>query len=169
MPKLIAVLILAAAVCAGCDVSSDVATTSPTSAPRATTTTSTATSSPAPAATTVAPTAAPVTQAPAPPPPAPPAAKPAPTITPVPARGARGSNFVLQFSGFPTSAQGVDIVQTVTLPTGAKLAPKTFLAKPDGTGFTTYTPNLSDPVGQYVVTLQVAGGGVSAFAIITVF
>jgi hypothetical protein len=59
-------------------------------------------------------------------------------------------------------------VQTVTMPTGVKLAPATFLAKPDGTGFTTYTPKVSDPSGQYVVNLQVAGGGVSTFAIIIV-
>ena len=86
----------------------------------------------------------------------------------MPARGVRGTSFVFQYTGFPSSAQGVDVVQTVTLPTGAKLAPKTFLSNPNGSGFTTYTPSASDPSGQYVVTLQMAGGGISTSAIIIV-
>jgi hypothetical protein len=86
----------------------------------------------------------------------------------VPTRGNRGTNFVFQFSGFPTSTNGLDIVQTVTLPNGTKLPPKTFSAAPNGTGLSTYTPTFADPSGQYVITLQVAGGGVSAFTIIIV-
>ena len=86
----------------------------------------------------------------------------------MPTRGNRGTNFVFQFSGFPRSTSGLDIVQTVTLPTGVKLAPKTFSAAPDGTGLSTYTPTFADPSGQYVITLQVAGGGPSAFIVIVV-
>ena len=129
-----------------------------------------ATPTPSPSATPIVePTAteSAVTPSPAPPAAAPPRA--APTITAVPTRGPKGSTFVFQFTGFPTSAQGIDIVQTVTLPTGAKLPPKTFTARPDGSGFTTFTQSFADPAGQYVVTLQVAGGGVSAFTLVTVF
>ena len=90
------------------------------------------------------------------------------TIKAIPTRGNRGTNFVFQFSGFPTSTSGLDIIQTVTLPTGVKLAPKTFSAAPNGSGLSTYTPTFADPSGQYVITLQVAGGGASAFTIIIV-
>ena len=125
--------------------------------------------SPSAAPTSAAPTtatAAPATQAPTAPPPPPPTAKPALTLTAVPPRAARGSTFVIQFKGFPTSANGLDVVQTVTLPNGAKLAPKTFTAKPDGTGFTTYLASLGDPSGQHVINL--AGGGLTAFVIVIV-
>ncbi len=127
--------------------------------------------SPVPAAILVTATpvpvqAAPATAAPTAPPPPPPTAKPAPAIKAVPLRAARGSTFVLQFSGFPTSPGGVDVVQTVTLPNGVRLAPTTFLAKPDGTGFTTYLASLGDPAGQHVV--QLAGAGASAQVVLLV-
>ena len=110
--------------------------------------------------------AAPTTAAPTAPPPPPPTAKPAPAIKAVPPRAARGSTFVLQFSGFPTSPTGVDVVQTVPLPNGVRLAPTTFLARPDGTGFTTYLASLGDPAGQHVI--QLAGAGASAQVILLV-
>lgn len=171
MSKLIVALVLASAVCAACDTAAATVTAaSPTPTVRSS---SSAGAAPSPPGSVVPATAVPPTAAPATPvrtnPPTPaPTAQPGPAVKAVPTRGSRGSTFVLQFSGFPTSPQGVDIVQTVTLPTGARLAAKTFLAKPDGTGFTTYTPLATDPAGQYVVQLQVAGGGVSSFAIITV-
>ncbi len=115
---------------------------------------------------TTAPPAAPATQAPTAPPPPPPTAKPALTLTAVPPRATRGSTFVIQFKGFPTSPNGLDVVQSVTLPSGVKLPPKTFTAKPDGTGFTTYLASLGDPSGQHVINLT--GGGLSAFVIILV-
>ena len=121
----------------------------------------------APVATTTAPVAsAPATVAPTAPPPPPPTAKPTPAIKAVPPRANRGSTFVLQFSGFPTSAQGIDVVQTLTLPNGVKLTPSTFRAQPDGTGFTTYLASLGDPAGQHVI--QLTGGGLSAFVILIV-
>jgi hypothetical protein len=167
MPKLIAALVLAAAALAACDVASPTTTTSSSSTPRA------SGSAAATRSATIAPTptAAPTTATPAPPAPTnppPPPPQPAITIKAVPTRGNRGTNFVFQFSGFPKSTSGLDIIQTVTLPTGVKLAPKTFSAAPNGSGLSTYTPNASDPSGQYVITLQVAGGGASAFTIITV-
>lgn len=110
--------------------------------------------------------AAPPTAAPTAPPPPPPTAKPTPAIKAVPPRGARGSTFVLQFSGFPTSPAGVDVVQTVTLPNGVRLAPTTFLARADGTGFTTYFASLGDPAGPYLV--QLAGAGASAQVVLLV-
>ena len=145
--KLVATLVLAAAAFVACDVTPDTATTSSSSTPRAS-------GSAATRSATIAPTpsAAPTTAAPQP---------PAPT-------NLRGTNFVFQFSGFPKSTSGLDIIQTVTLPTGVKLAPKTFRAAADGSGLSTYASTFSDPSGQYVITLQVAGGGVSAFTIIIV-
>src|SRR5260221_7739323 len=100
--------------------------------------------------------------------PLPPTPPPTIKIKQVPTRGNRGTNFIFQFSGFPTSTSGLDIIQTVTLPTGVKLAPKTFSAAPNGSGISTYTPTFSDPSSQYVITLQLAGGGLSAFTIIIV-
>jgi hypothetical protein len=165
--KLLAALVLAGAACTACDVTPDTATTSSTSTPRPSGSVAVA-----PPSATVAPTptAAPKTVAPPPPAPTnpPPPPPPAITIKAIPTRGNRGTNFVFQFSGFPTSPNGLDIIQTVTLPNGTKLAPKTFSAAPNGTGLSTYTPNVSDPSGQYVITLQVAGGGASAFTIIIV-
>ena len=169
MPKLIAALVLAGVVCAACDVTQQTPVTSPSSAPRASGSTAVVTSRSATVAPT--PTLAPTAAAPAPPAttnPPPPPAPTAPKIQAVPTHGVRGTNFVFQFSGFPTSPNGLDIVQTVTLPTGVKLAPKTFSAAPNGSGLSTYTPSASDPSGQYVITLQVAGGGASAFTIIAV-
>ena len=110
--------------------------------------------------------AAPVTAAPTAPPPPPPTAKSTPAVKAVPPRAPRGSTFVLQFTGVPTSPGGVDIVQTVTLPNGVRLAPTTFLAKPDGTGFTTYLASLGDPAGPYLV--QLAGAGASAQVVLLV-
>jgi len=166
--KLIAALVLAGVACAACDVTPDTATTSSSSTPRASASATAARS----ATVAPTPTAAPTTAAPAPPaptnPPPPPPPQAAPKIQAVPTRGNRGTNFVFQFSGFPTSANGLDIIQTVTLPNGQKLAPRTFSAAPNGSGLSTYTPTFSDPSGQYVITLQVAGGGVSAFTIIIV-
>jgi len=165
--KLVAVLVLVGVACAACDVTPDAATRSSSSSPRASASATAARS----ATIAPTPTAAPTTAAPAPPAPTnPPAPPPQPTITikAIPTRGNRGTNFVFQFSGFPTSPNGLDIIQTVTLPTGVKLAPKTFSAAPNGSGLSTYTPTFSDPSGQYVITLQVAGGGASAFTIIIV-
>src|SRR5258706_5044079 len=164
--KLVATLALAAVALAACDVSPDTATTSSSSTPRASGSAAARSASIAPTPTVASTSAAPATPArTAPPPPPPP---PTITIKPVPTRGNRGTNFIFQFSGFPTSTSGLDIIQTVTLPTGVKLAPKTFSAAPNGSGISTYTPTFSDPSGQYVITLQVAGGGVSAFTIIIV-
>jgi hypothetical protein len=166
MRKLIVALVLAGVACAACDVTPPTATTSSSSTPRASGSaiaTRSATIAPAP---TVASTTAPPPPAPTAPPPPP--AQTAPTIKAIPLRGNRGTNFVFQFSGFPKSTTGLDIVQTVTLPTGVKLPSKTFSAAPDGSGLSTYTPTSADPSGQYVITLQVAGGGVSAFTIIIV-
>lgn len=117
-------------------------------------------------ATPVAAQVAPATTAPTAPPPPPPTARPTPAIKAVPARAARGSTFVLQFTGFPTSPGGVDVVQSVTLPNGVHLAPTTFLAKPDGTGFTTYLASLGDPAGPSLV--QLAGAGVTAQIVLLV-
>lgn len=140
-------------------------------APSTPTARASASASAVPAAVLVTATPAPVQATPVPaaptaPPPAAPTAKPAPAIKAVPLRAARGSTFVLQFSGFPTSPGGVDVVQTVTLPNGVRLAPTTFLAKPDGTGFTTYLASLGDPAGQHVV--QLAGAGASAQVVLLV-
>src|SRR5690242_282533 len=166
--KLIAALVLAGVACASCDVTPDTAATSSSSSPRASAAASAARS----ATIAPTPTAAPTTAAPAPPaptnPPPPPPPQAAPKIQAVPTRGNRGTNFIFQFSGFPTSSGGLDIIQTVTMPNGTKLAPRTFSAAPNGSGISTYTPTFSDPSGQYVITLQVAGGGVSAFTIIIV-
>ena len=165
MPKLIIALLVASFAATACG-----AIPGSVVAPPATSTARpSASASAAPAAVLVTATpvqAAPATVPPTAPPPPPPTARPAPAITAVPPRAARGSTFVLQFTGFPTSPGGVDVIQTVTLPNGVRLAPKTFLAKPDGTGFTTYLASLGDPAGQYVV--QLTGAGASAQVILIV-
>ena len=167
MSKLISAVIVAALALTACG-----STTSPVAAlPSTPTARPSASVSAVPAAVLVTATpvpvqAAPATAAPTAPPPPPPTAKPAPAIKAVPLRAARGSTFVLQFSGFPTSPGGVDVVQTVTLPNGVRLAPTTFFAKPDGTGFTTYLASLGDPAGQHVV--QLAGAGASAQVVLVV-
>lgn len=166
--RLVATLIAALLVTAACDVAAPVAGSSPATTARASalpTVVASASATPA-ASPSATPTPAPATAAPTAPPPPPPTARPAPSITAVPPRAARGSTFVLQFKGFPTSANGLDVVQVVTLPNGVKLAPKTFTAKPDGTGFTTYLASLGDPTGQHVIELT--GGGQSAFVIVLV-
>ena len=174
MSKLILGLALAASLVTACDVSDATAVAPPTArstgATGGTGATGTTGATGASGAATAAPvpTAAPATPAPtpvrtAPPPPPPP--QTAASIKAIPARGVRGTNFVFQASGFPASR---DIIQTVTLPTGAKAPSRTFTTNPDGTALTTYTPSVSDPSGQYVITLQIAGGGASAFVIIIV-
>jgi hypothetical protein len=165
--KRLGAIVLALLVISACDVAAPVAKSSPTPAGRASAGASATASAALVVPATTAPTPAPATAAPtAPPPPPPPTAKPTPALKAVPPRAARGSTFVVQFTGYPTSPNGVDVVQTVTLPNGDKLAAKTFLAKPDGTGFTTYTPSPGDQAGQHVINL--VGGGYSTFIIVIV-
>jgi hypothetical protein len=117
-----------------------------------------ATGAPTPApSTTPEPTAA--RTAPPPPPPTP---VPAPKILALPASGVRGTNFVFQLSGWPRSAAGQDILQTVTTPAGRPVGPAPFTTRPDGSGLTTFNVTQNDPTGLYLIRITVAGSGVAA-------
>jgi hypothetical protein len=110
-----------------------------------------------PASATPEPTAA--RTAPPPPPPTP---VPAPKIVALPASGVRGTNFVFQLTGWPRSAAGQDILQTVTTPQGRPVGPAPFSTRPDGTGLTTFNVTSNDPTGLYLIRITVAGTGVAA-------
>jgi hypothetical protein len=116
------------------------------------------TGAPTPAATA---TPEPTTARTAPPPP-PPTPVPAPKIVAVPSSGVRGTNFVFQLTGWPRSANGQDILQTVTTPLGRPVGPAPFTTRPDGTGLTTFNVTTGDPTGLYLIRITVAGSGVAA-------
>jgi pyruvate/2-oxoglutarate dehydrogenase complex dihydrolipoamide acyltransferase (E2) component len=129
----------------------------------------------APAATAAGATVAPgVTPTPAPidtpqptvartaPPAPPPTPAPAPKIAAVPSTGVRGTNFVFQLTGFPKSANGLDILQTVTTPAGKPVGPAPFTTRPDGTGLTTFSVTSNYPTGLYFIKITAANGSFSA-------
>jgi hypothetical protein len=115
----------------------------------------------------VTPTAAPIdtpqpTVARTAPPPPPPTPAPAPKIVAVPGTGVRGTNFVFQLTSFPKSANGLDILQTVTTPAGKPVGPAPFSTRPDGTGLTTFNVTSNYPTGLYFIKITAANGSFSA-------
>jgi hypothetical protein len=98
----------------------------------------------------------------APPPPPPPTQAPAPKMVAVPSTGVRGTNFVFQLTGFPKSAAGIDILQTVTTPAGKPVGPAPFTTRPDGTGLTTFAVTSNYPTGLYFIKITAANGSFSA-------